>query len=72
MVDFQAEGGGKCECGGFCTNFLKSNTFISNSRLKLAKNQANTKQHPEPELLLFKKFLRYFSSFHSNRGYSKK
>ena len=29
-----------------------SNTFISNVALKLAKNQANAKQHPEAELLL--------------------
>ena len=33
--------------------FFISNTFISNSWLKLAKNQANAKQHPETELLLF-------------------
>ena len=26
---------------------------IRHARLKLAKNQANTKQHPEAELLLF-------------------
>ena len=31
-----------------------SNTFIGNARLKLAKNQAKSKQHPEAELLLFK------------------
>ena len=34
-----------------------SNTFISNARLKLAKNQAKAKQHPEAELLLFEIFL---------------
>ena len=28
-------------------------TYISKARLKLAKNQANAKQHPEAELLLF-------------------
>ena len=33
--------------------FFISITFISNARLKLAKNQANAKQHPEAELLLF-------------------
>ena len=33
--------------------FLISITFISNGRLKLAKNQANAKQYPEAELLLF-------------------
>ena len=27
--------------------FLISNTFVSHARLKLAKNQANAKQHPE-------------------------
>ena len=32
--------------------FFISNTFISNTMLKLAKNQAKFKQHPEPELLL--------------------
>ena len=34
--------------------FCISNTFISNIRLKLAKNQAKAKQHPETELLLLK------------------
>ena len=33
--------------------FLISNIFISNAYLKLAKNQANAKQHPEAALLLF-------------------
>ena len=36
------------------TRFFIKNTFISKTRLKLAKNQANTKQHPEAELLLFR------------------
>ena len=31
--------------------FFISNTFISNAKLKLAKNQANAKQHPEVERL---------------------
>ena len=30
--------------------FFISNTFVSNARLKWAKNQAKTKQHPEAEL----------------------
>ena len=30
--------------------FFMSNTFISNARLKSAKNKANAKQHPEAEL----------------------
>ena len=38
-----------------------SNSFISKARLKLAKNQANTKQHPEAGLLLFENYL--YSSF---------
>ena len=38
--------------------FYTSNTFISNARLKLPKNQANTKQHHEAEnaILLFENF----------------
>ena len=31
--------------------FFVSNTFISNARLKLAKNQANVKQHPNTHIL---------------------
>ena len=31
--------------------FFISNAFISNARLKLAKNSAKAKQHPETELL---------------------
>ena len=31
--------------------FFISNTFISKTRLKLAKNQANAKHHPDAELL---------------------
>ena len=38
----------------FCKNnytlFFISNAFISNARRKMAKNQANAKQHPEAEL----------------------
>ena len=40
----------------FNTCFFIRNTFISNGRLKLAKNQPNTKQHAEPELLLFENY----------------
>ena len=48
--------------------FFISNTFISNNRLKLAKNQANAKQHPETEFLLFENYSRslYTSSFRNN------
>ena len=38
------------------TLFYISNTSISNARLKLAKNQANAKQHPVAELLLFENY----------------
>ena len=31
-------------------SFFISNTFISNARLKLAKNQVNAEQHPKAEL----------------------
>ena len=40
--------------------FFISNTLISNVRLKLAKNQAKAKQHPEAELLLLKKLFSFF------------
>ena len=33
-----------------------SSTFISNTRLQLAKNQANTKQHLEVKPLLFENY----------------
>ena len=46
------------------TLFFKSNTFISNARLKLAKNQANAKQYPEAELLLFENYLHSSSGNH--------
>ena len=41
--------------GNFVTFFI-SNTFISNTRLKLAKNQANAKQNPEAVPLLFENY----------------
>ena len=36
--------------------FFISIFFTSNTRLKLTKNQANAKQHPEAELLLFENY----------------
>ena len=36
--------------------FIRSNNFISNARLKMAKNQANAKQQHEAELLLFENY----------------
>ena len=55
------------------TLFL-SNTFISNSRLKLAKNQANAKRHPEAELLVFESYSHslYTLSSKNNRTSLKK
>ena len=38
------------------TLFFVSITFISNAGLKLPKNQANVKQHPEAELWLFENY----------------
>ena len=62
--------------GCFCTShvFFISSTFISNAMLKLTKNQANAKQHPEVELLLFENYSHYSSMLSSinNRRYSKK
>ena len=54
--------------------FFISNTFISNVRLKLAKNQVIAKQHPEIELLLFENYLHSSSmlSFKNNRTFSKR
>ena len=54
--------------------FFISNTFINNARLKLAKNRANAKQHPEAELLLFENYSHSSSTLSSkiNRVYSKK
>ena len=43
--------------------------FISNARLKLAKNQVNTKQHPEAELLAHSSSKLFTKD---NRTYSKK
>ena len=54
---------------------LKLHTFfISNTRLKLAENQANFKQHPEAELLLFENYSHYSPplSCKNNGTYSKK
>ena len=47
--------------------------FISNARLKLAKNQANAKQHPKTKLLLFENYSHSSSMLSkNNRTYSKK
>ena len=54
--------------------FFISNTFISKARLKLSKNQAKAKQHPEVEHLLFEKYLLSSSTLSSknNKRHSKK
>ena len=54
--------------------FLLSNTFISNARLKLAKNQTNAKQHPEAELLASENYWHFSSMLSSNNNmtYSEK
>ena len=56
------------------TLFLISNTFISSVRLKLVKNQAYAKQHPEAELWLFENYSHSSSTLSSknNRTYCKK
>ena len=50
--------------------FFISNTFISNARLILEKNQANAKQHPQAELLLFENYSHSLSE--NNRTYFRK
>ena len=47
--------------------------FINNTWLKLAKNQAKAKQHPEAELLLFENYSLSFSTLSSknNKLFSK-
>ena len=55
----------------FC---FTSITFRSNTRLKLAKNQAKAEQHPKAELLLFENYSLCSSMelFKTNLRYSKK
>ena len=36
--------------------FFISNTFVSNTMLKLTKNQVSGRQHPEAKLLLFENY----------------
>ena len=51
-----------------------SNTFISNARLKLTKNQAKSKQHLEAQLLIFENYSLSLCKLLSknSRKYSKK
>ena len=46
------------------------NTFISNVKLKLVKNQANAKQHPEAKLLLFENYSHSSSTISSKNNRS--
>ena len=48
--------------------FYISNTFINNTRMKLAKNQANAKQHSEAELSLFENYSHSSSTLSSNHS----
>ena len=54
--------------------FFISNTFISNTRLKLAKNRAKAMQHAEAELLLSENYVISSSTLSSKdiRRYPKK
>ena len=54
--------------------FYISNAFITDTRLKLAKNQANANPHPEAELLLFENYSlsSFMLSSKTNMRYSKK
>ena len=54
--------------------FFIRNTFISNARLKMAKNWAKAKQHPEAELSPFENYSLSSStlSTKTNKRYSKK
>ena len=48
--------------------FYISNIFISNTRLKLAKNQAYAKQHTEAEVVLFEHYARSSSTLSSKNN----
>ena len=56
------------------TPFFIRNTFISNARLKLTKNQAKAKQQFEAELLIFENYSLSSSKLSSKNSsrYSKK
>ena len=58
----------------FTHAFFISKTFISNTTLRLVKNQANAKQDLEAELLLFENYSHssYTLSSKNNGTYSKK
>ena len=50
------------------TRIFLSNSFIINARLKLAKIQANVKQNPKAELLLFENYWRSLSTLSSENN----
>ena len=71
---FASRGEPKKGTSSWTTSFFKSNTCISNSRLKLTKIQAKAKQDPAAEVLLFENYSFYLSTLSSknNGRYSKK
>ena len=58
-------------CNFRISAFFISNIFISNSRLKLAKNWAKAKQHLEAELLLIENYFLSSSTLSSRHKYTK-
>ena len=56
----------------YSANTMNTRFFISNTRLKLAKNQTKAKQHPEAELLLFENNSSSTLSSKNKRAYSRK
>ena len=56
------------------TLFFKSNSFVSNARLKLAKNQVKAKRQPEAELFVFENYSFSSStlSYENSKKHSKK
>ena len=50
------------------TRFFISNTVISSARLKLAKKEVNSKQHPEVEAYVFENYSHFsFTSWFKNK-----
>ena len=48
--------------------FYICSTFIINAKLKLAKNHANAKQHPDAELFLFQNHSHFSSTLSSKNN----
>ena len=58
----------RCSCNERYMFVFISNTFRSNPRLKLTKNQAYANQHPEAELLTFEIYFNSSSTLSSNNN----